>query len=212
MSERRKIPKKALKPAYYKALYDDSMTRQNEPDMPYLSSAYKRAYALAVKGQAKDADELLKTARELVRSKRQARLEEEAERERLADREAAERERQALAVHNVAAGQTAAERAKIADTQRRKIMRRLYIRTHGADRVPKRVKRKPRTNRRYNLRGNARQRREPEILADNLDEYILDYVEKIKHKKELLKAFLIKMFNAGMVYRERSKKFAKPKN
>jgi hypothetical protein len=73
------------------------------------------------------------------------------------------------------------------------------------------VARKHKDNKKYNLRSNVRERRVPEHLHETLDKYILDYVEKIKHKKELLHAFLVKMYNAGDIYRERTKKFAKPK-
>jgi hypothetical protein len=73
------------------------------------------------------------------------------------------------------------------------------------------VERAPQT--RYNLRGTKRrpyQRRYEELPA-TINRYILDYVEKIRHKKEALIEFLTKMYRAGYVYREASKKFARPR-
>ena len=188
-----KIPKKALRPAYYKALYDNAMTRQNEPHMEYWIPTLKRAHKLALSGKDIEAEDLLKTARSVVRNKEKARQE-----ELQAIEDSASREHEAQRV----------EAQKIASDQRRKIMRRLYIQTHGQP-----VRQRPaKTNRRYNLRNNKRQRKTPERLARTFDEYLMEYISQIKHKKQLLVQFLLKMYNAGLIYRERSKKFAKPKN
>ena len=181
-----RIPKKALKSSYYKAIYEDSLTRLDENHMKYLSSLYKRCWKLSLQNKHIEAESLLREGRQIVRRKESERIEEE--RERLE-----EEERKQL------------ESRKRAVNERRKVMRRLYLQTNGV--APKRT----RDNKKYNLRSNRVQRRAVGYFPDNLNEYILLYIEQIKHKKESLISFLTKMYSAGYIYRERTKKWGKVK-
>jgi len=190
--EMSKIPKKALTSNYYKALYENILQRQNEPHAKYLFSLYKRCLKLSREGKPVEAEELLKSGRAIVRRKEKERIEEENRLQRAVEEE--ERER-------------LEEARKRAISERRKIMRRLFIRTHGVAPV-----RRAKTNKRHNLRSNRVQRRIIENVPETLNEYILQYVEKIKHKKESLISFLKKMYEMGYVYRENTKKWARVRN
>lgn len=189
-----RIPKKALKSSYYKAIYEDSLTRLDENHMKYLSSLYKRCWKLSLQNKHIEAESLLREGRQIVRRKESERIEEE--RERLEDdlHASEEEERERLE-----------ESRKRAVNERRKVMRRLYLQTNGV--APKRT----RDNKKYNLRSNRVQRRAVDYFPDNLNEYILLYIEQIKHKKESLISFLTKMYSAGYIYRERTKKWGKVK-
>ena len=178
-----RIPKKALKSSYYKAIYEDSLTRLDENHMKYLSSLYKRCWKLSLQNKPVEAEELLRSGRQIVRRKESERIEE--------DRRMEEEERERLE-----------ESRKRAVNERRKVMRRLYLQTNGVA---------PRDNKKYNLRSNHIQRRAVDYFPDNLNEYILLYIEQIKHKKESLISFLTKMYSAGYIYRERTKKWGKVK-
>lgn len=177
-----RIPTKALKSSYYKAIYEDSLTRLDENHMKYLSSLYKRCWKLSLQNKHIEAESLLREGRRIVRRKESERIEEE--RERLEEEERKQLE----------------ESRKRAVNERRKVMRRLYLQTNVVA---------PRDNKKYNLRSNHIQRRAVDYFPDNLNEYILLYIEQIKHKKESLISFLTKMYSAGYIYRERTKKWGK---
>jgi len=64
--------------------------------------------------------------------------------------------------------------------------------------------------RKYNLRSDNRRLAELYTVR-NLKDFIVDYAQKIKHKKEILYNFLRKEYDSGRKYIPSSRKFAKIK-
>jgi len=101
--------------------------------------------------------------------------------------------------------------AKLAQAGKtREVNRLLYVanQTIQNKRNPPRPKRKP--NKRYHLR-NTRGDHQELYNVRNLKDYIVDYVQKVKHKKQLLYEFLRKEYDAKRKYNPSSRKFAQIK-
>jgi hypothetical protein len=180
--------------SYYLKKYKDALARADEPHQTYLADVWRRAHLLSKQGpdKASEINRLIQVAKSVVAKKN-------AERKAERDMKAAELD-----------SRLARERA----AGRRKVMGRLK---------KLREARKPKHT--HNLRNGAPRpavgsrpgaRRQREVLREvyrrpTLSEFISSYIEKIKHKKELLLAFLLKMYRAGYKYSEASKKWFRPR-
>jgi hypothetical protein len=179
-------------PSYYLKKYKDALARADEPHQTYLADVWRRAHKLSLQGpeKASEINRLIQVAKDVVAKK-------DAESKAEADKKAAELDRRLVK-------ERAAGRRKVMGKLKKLRAARKPKHTHNLRKGPPAAGSRP----------GARRQREPlrEVYTrPTLTEFISSYVEKIKHKRELLLAFLLRMYRAGYKYSEASKKWFRPR-